>query len=122
LTAEQLDAIQINSATPLGGGDEDRRRSPRSNYPAIQLLAPFDGHLPPSKIDFCQVRCYDISQGGLSFLWPEPPAFRYLVIGLDSTLGRVWVKAQVMRHRPIAGLNGEFHVSCRFLGRVDCCW
>jgi hypothetical protein len=122
LSAEQLEEIQRALLPGRNGGSKERRSSRRRSYPTIQLLASYDGMCPPSRTDFSPVRCYDISQGGVSFLWPGEPPFRHVVIGLDSTLSRVWLKARVVRHLPIAGLKGEFLVCCQFLGRVECCW
>jgi hypothetical protein len=122
LSDEQFQAIE-ETLPPLPAGiGKERRTSERRSFPTIQLMAPYDGRTAPTQNDFGPVRCYDISRGGISFLWPEPPTFQHAVIGLESTLGRVWLKANVVRHLPIAGLRGEFLVCCRFLGRVECCW
>lgn len=97
----------------------ESRRSPRKRYPVIQAVAPYSDHRAPTKAMLSRVRCHDISQGGISFLWPEAPQATYFLVGLRSTADCIWLKARVVRSRPISGLDGEFLVCCRFEQRVE---
>jgi hypothetical protein len=113
----QLDAIRQEMLSAETEGQE-RRGCPRFSFPAIQTIAPCDGIQFPARDMFRQVRCHDISQRGISFLWPMAADFQYVIVKLSPMMNPVYLVAEVNRSEPVAGLKDEFLVCCQFLNRV----
>lgn len=113
----QIDAIRQEMQSAEADGQE-RRGCPRFSYPAIQTIAPCDGIQFPARNTFSQVRCHDISRRGISFLWPTPADFQYVVVKLSPMMNPVYLVAEVKRTEPVAGLKDEFLICCQFLNRV----
>jgi hypothetical protein len=65
-------------------GSGERRNGPRHPYKCMQLLAPYNGAGLPRQQDFSWVECRNLSTRGLSFFWPEPPAFKRIVMALGE--------------------------------------
>jgi hypothetical protein len=97
---------------------EDRRTSRRFAYSAIQSVAAYDGKQLPTSTMFCQVRCCDLSAGGISFVWPRVPDFEQVVIKLAASRRTLHVVARVVGHRPFDASKKSFLVGCKFLDRV----
>jgi hypothetical protein len=114
----QADEIRRETAVVGDSTKRERRTSERCAYPLIQMLAPCHSSRPPDESEFRAVRCHDISRGGLSFFWPAPPDFEYLVVSLRGGTDTISLKARVVRSRAIADLENEFLVCCRFVTRV----
>lgn len=95
----------------------ERRSNPRFAYPMVQAMAPCsqDGSAGSK---FRLARCYDISQNGISFLWPSRPDFTSLIVRLASPRGSIHVEARVVRCRSLAELNNEFLVCCQFVKKI----
>ncbi len=121
---EVSDAVLDQVTSSDGVADDpasqhERRTSERRRFPRIQPVAACDGARPPTLDMFADVRCYDISNGGISFLWPQKPEFEYAVIGLGTVSERIWLKTRLVRQFPIEGLDGEFLACCQFIGRIS---
>lgn len=103
------------AARPSGA---ERRRSPRRPYRYRQLIAPCGEQMPAAE-DFIEVDCADISAGGLSFYYPERPAFSQVIVALGQAPFLTHFKAKVVR---VVDLSNEaenrFLVGCQFTGRV----
>ena len=97
----------------------ERRQCERHGYPSIQKLAPCDLFQLPKEHAFRDARFHDISRGGVSFFWAEPPDFEFVAIFLGDGHRSVAVKARVVRHQAIVGLQNEYLVCCEFVRRFD---
>lgn len=97
----------------------ERRKSARRDYPYRQWIAPcHDGSLPGPE-DFVEVVCRDISAGGFSFLFEEPPDFTNLVIALGRPPHVTHLAAEVRRVVEMeADGKKQFFVGCQFRGRL----
>jgi hypothetical protein len=95
---------------------QERRTSERHAYPVVQMLAPCNAIQLPEEDAFREVRCHDISRGGFSFLWPEPPDFGFVVVSLGNGSDRISLTARVVRSSPRP--QDDFLVCCEFLDRV----
>lgn len=113
------------SLQPLGAGPAtggfgiDKRRSVRREYPYRQWIAPLiDGRIP-SRREFFEVRCKDISGSGIAFFLNFLPEFENLVVGLGRLPALNYFTARVMR---VARVEEEGRVSylvgCRFLAKA----
>ena len=96
----------------------EQRKGPREAYPVIQLAAPYADSRMPTEEMFREVRCHDISTGGISFFLPHPPDFEYAVVGLGTPPEVTYLTVRVMHHSPYAGATKGYLIGCRFLGRV----
>jgi len=108
--AEELDRLAATEK-------QERRQAPRRAFPAIQAIAPYDGSSMPEPGMFRPTRCYDLSRVGSRFFGPpsRPP-----VRGHPPEEPAILVDAlgEVARREPVAGLNNEYLVCCRFIGRI----
>jgi PAS domain S-box-containing protein len=97
----------------------NRRTSQRKLFPYRQQIAPYDNGIIPPRSKFDQVRCWDISAGGISFLLEEPPKFKTLVVVLGSGAGEVLMAADVVRVNELDqdDVTG-YLVGCRFKGKL----
>jgi PilZ domain-containing protein len=100
-------------------GGHDRRRSKRFAFPTLQWMAQYDHNGLPSRDQFRQVQCQDVSSGGISFLWPRIPDFEYVVIALETNGPPIHVTARVTSVRPAAGQTGQLLIGCQFTGRLN---
>jgi hypothetical protein len=112
---------EVRQRIPDDGDAEemDRRTSNRHAYPVIQMIAPCMLFRPPEEATFHEVRCHDISRGGVSFFWSRSPDFHYVVIRLGDGVDAVSLRARVVRSSPIVGLKDEYLVCCEFFERVE---
>jgi hypothetical protein len=64
------------------------------------------------------VRCHDIAMQGVSFFWPDAPAFERLIISLGNPQNPLYMAADVVQSKAVY-VRGEvlFIVGCRFTGR-----
>ncbi len=126
IPAGQPDPILLQTLQKMMGaaarpGAAERRRARRYSYPATQFLAPYHHGGLPTADQFREVRCQDISTGGIAFYWPTEPDFDDLVIQLGTRRSPTFVTAQV---RYLDALRpgeptGEFLIGCQFTGRVQ---
>lgn len=96
-----------------GAATEDGRRHPRSAYPRLQMVAPVIAGRPPEQGDFREVRCLDLSAGGISFLTTEVPESGQYIVALGTPPNVIHLTAEVVRDAP------QRLVGCRFTGRLD---
>jgi len=121
---------------------KERRRVPRTPFPTLQRIAPWDGAIAPQEADYFRVTCRDLSRAGFSFLFPQRPDFWELVAELRTFRETLYLAAEVchmvevvvsgsgevvpvnfLEERHLAGgsLEGRrptFLVGCRFLRRM----
>lgn len=104
-------------AAPKRGAE--RRTSQRKLFPYRQQIAPFDDGIVPPRHTFAQVRCWDISAGGISFLLDEPPPYKRVVVVLGGSATEVLMSADVVRVIELVeeDVNG-YLVGCRFTGKL----
>lgn len=93
----------------------ERRRYPRRPYRCIQRIAACQEFVYPAGADFHPVRCNDISQGGISFFYPQQPPFARCVIELGPP--RILMFAQLVYTLEVPGENAWL-VACEFKGRA----
>jgi PAS domain S-box-containing protein len=97
----------------------ERRVHDRRPYQCIQMVAPcLDGRLPGLD-QFREVRCYDISPRGFSFLLSTRPTFDELVATFGSATSRLYLRA-VIRHITPIQFEGRkvLLIGCEYVGRV----
>jgi hypothetical protein len=83
------------------------------------MVAPcIDGRLPELE-QFREVRCYDISPRGFSFLLSTRPTFEELVATFGSATSRLYLRA-VIRHITPIQFEGRkvLLIGCEYIGRV----
>jgi hypothetical protein len=100
-------------------GNEERRGAKRFSFPVVQMMAHYDRNGLPSRDQFQQVRCQDISSSGISFLWPRVPEFEYIVINLETSGPPIHLTARVTSVRPAPNQPGQLLVGCQFTGRLN---
>ncbi len=97
--------------TPVQSRDE--RLHDRHAYQRIQRIAPVFGGRAPDETAFGEVRCFDLSATGFSYLTTTPPESDQLVIALGMPPHVTHFKAEVV-HETAYRLVG-----CRFIGRLN---
>ena len=97
---------------------DERRKSGRWPFPEIQLLGPYGTWGLPKKQMFCEVRCFDLAQGGISFFLPRPPVFEFAVIGLGKRPDITYLLIRLVHCREYVDGKKQYLVGCRFLQRV----
>ncbi len=121
---------------------KERRRVPRTPFPTLQRIAPWDGVIAPPEADYFRVTCRDVSRAGFSFLFPHRPDFWELVAELCTSRETLYLAAEVcyivevrvsptgevapvnfLENKGLAQGNSEggqptFLVGCRFLRRI----
>jgi len=121
----------------------ERRKEYRSPFRSYQWVAPRVGDRLPNPAQFEQYQCYDISGNGFSFLAPNRPGFRSLVVALVVLPEIIYMSADVVhcteviaypsgcvepaanRRARLAPLDGAhdgvpmYLVGCRFIQRLD---
>jgi hypothetical protein len=119
----QLAAAELNEreieAILTGRRGPECRVSQRHEYPYSQAVAPIRGDRLPDLQDFVEVRCGDLSGGGISLWMDKQPDFRELVVALGRAPSVVHFAARVVYVRESRqGGHKAFHVGCQFLRRV----
>lgn len=92
----------------------------RLPFTELQRVAPYGGGGElPNEAEFRDVRCHDLSAGGISFLCAEPPESPTLVVQLGKGPNVRYMIARVA-HIAAVGESGEaqFRVGCSFLERL----
>jgi PAS domain S-box-containing protein len=97
----------------------DRRTSERKLFPYRQLVAPYEAGIIPPRDRFQSIRCWDISAGGISFLFDDRPSCRSLVVVLGGANGEVLMSAEIVRITELDEDDARgFLVGCRFSGKL----
>jgi PAS domain S-box-containing protein len=117
--AEPHPSRPANAKPSAGRTGKEKRSSVRWEYPYRQWVAPIvDGRIP-SRRDFFEVQCKDISGGGIAFLVSFPPEFENVVVGLGRSPALTYFVARVMRVARVEYGDGiGYLVGCRFLARA----
>jgi PAS domain S-box-containing protein len=109
----------LSETRGAGRSGIEKRGSVRRQYPYRQWIAPVvDGRIP-SRREFFEVRCKDISGSGIAFFLNFLPEFEDLVVGLGRLPALNYFTARVMR---VARVEQEgrtsYLVGCRFVARA----
>jgi hypothetical protein len=118
LSPQEIDDIYTAYGVKAGGSDAERRTSERRPYPAIQWLAPYGAWGLPTMDMFREIRCHDLSQGGVSFFLPRPPQFHFAVIGLGKQPDITYLLVRILYSKEYTGGRKEYLVGCCFVQRV----
>jgi len=111
-------AAEATDSAEAPNGNQERRESERHAYPAVQLLARYNGRDMPQPTEFrCHV-CHDLSAGGFSFFCDAEPDFEQVV----AALGKVpftFVAADVVNvSQCMREGRPAYRVGCRFRCRI----
>jgi len=117
LSNDEVQSIQATSG--FSPPESDNRRSwERMPYPTLQPLGPYGSWGLPKKEMFFDVRCHDISRGGISFFLPEPPEFQLAVMALGRTGGLKHFFVRILYTKEHPGPSKDFLVGACFLRRL----
>lgn len=97
---------------------ENRRSWERVPYPVLQPLGPYGSWGLPKSDMFFDVRCHDLSRGGISFFIPEPPKFQLAVIAMGRMGEPKHFFIRILYNRPHPGPVEEYLVGACFLRRL----
>lgn len=75
---------------------EERRVCYRRRFFALQRIAPYDGSRMPADDEFFCAESRDLTSQGVSFLFPERPEFRRLVVAFGEPPTRSYVAAEIV--------------------------
>jgi len=132
LEGEELSDADLPEASPSPASDapavgwdgypRERRRQPRRAYPCRQKISPILNGKLPTRSQFREVQCYDISTGGIAYLAEEPPASDQLVVVLGSPPRLIFLTAEVVYVSPTVQ-NGKpmYRIGCKYTGRAPSC-
>lgn len=103
---------------------QERRRHPRVKFRRmVTLRIPHDAEAGSANLsEECQVNARNLSNGGISFVYPAKIAHKDLQIALDLLDGSVvWFQAEIVRSRPLDdGTGWEFGAAFRGLTSLEC--
>lgn len=114
LNPDLLDEIVANLKNH--GDRRERRRSPRQQFPVMQLIAPFHRKMPRAD-QFAPVSCRDLSSSGIAFYFPQRADFTKVIVGLGKAPQLTYVAARVVRQAACTS-GGRVLVGCEFVDRV----
>jgi len=104
---------------PNGSLGPEARTSVRRSFHYKQLIAPMYGSVIPSRKEFFQVRCENISAGGFAFYIEREPDFEHLIVALGQGTALTYFSARIVRVMKKDVDGEELHlVGCRFSGRI----
>jgi hypothetical protein len=95
-----------------------RRVRDRHPFPCNQSIAFLTQQRMPYAKEFEQVRCRDLSEGGVSFYYEEPPPSNQLVLGLGLETNPSYFLCEVRHWNKVRGAAGAFCIGCMFVRRV----
>jgi PAS domain S-box-containing protein len=105
---------------PRTAAGKDLRSSPRRTFNYRQRIAPIIDGAMPTRRDFFEVECRDISAGGISFFTEKRPDFTNLIVALGVAPLESFFVARIVR--VVLAEEGSplpYMVGCRFTGRVQ---
>ncbi|HEX3997086.1 MAG TPA: PilZ domain-containing protein [Pirellulales bacterium] len=111
LTKETLDQ--------LTGREGNRRKRERRPYHVLQWAAPWSDGSPPQPEAFRQIRCHDISRGGISYFSDRPLLDEFLIVGLAAAAEMIYLKCRVANCVRVDQASGAFRVGCEFIERIE---
>ncbi len=113
-------AASEHTFEPTGQSSErDLRSSPRRSYHFRQRIAPIVDSCLPTKKNFIEVECQDISAGGIAFFMTDLPGFKDLVVSLGIPPVQSYFTAKIVRCQKMEDAGRvRYLLGCRFTGRV----
>jgi hypothetical protein len=112
------DAASPEASAPTAEARKEQRNYRRIRYWSVQRIALGDHAQPIDTEAFRSVQCFDISQGGFSFLADEVPGCETLLLAMVVRQETTYIRSQVVSCRASNLRQGRFVVGCRFLDRV----
>jgi len=79
----------------------ERRGRPRFPFQVIQRVARKSGAGVPDDSEFFEVRCFDLSRTGFSFLLSNPPPFDAVVAALEGSSQVTYVAGEIVHCRKV---------------------
>jgi hypothetical protein len=119
LTRQELETIHASCDAESASERDENRASRRSPFPVMQMLGPCGSWGLPTQHMFCEVRCHDLSQGGISFFLPRPPTFETAVIGLGKPPTVSYYVVKLIHFREYGEEKERYLVGCQFISRVS---
>jgi len=95
-----------------------RRSRERHPFPCDQSVAFLINQRMPFAKEFEQVRCRDLSEGGVSFYYDEPPLCNQLVLGLGLENHPSYFLCDVRHWSRVRGAPAAYCIGCKFVRRV----
>jgi hypothetical protein len=116
----ELDVQNIRRLLNLGPGDAEgeQRSCKRWSYPQKGLFAAYGNEKSVTHLAFFEVRFYDLSETGVSFLTRQPPLFKYGVVRLGDPPNAIFMLAEVRHCTARDDGSREYLVGCRFVRRL----
>ena len=107
-----------DSATRLSG--RERRTAERWPFEVVQSIGAYGHWGLPKRSMFVEVRCHDISRGGISFFLRRPPKFRFAVIEIGKPHQVTHLLIQVLHYSRFGDPTDQeqYIVGCSFVQRV----
>jgi hypothetical protein len=119
LSNQELDNIRKNLDPQVAVGCREKRTSERLAYSMVASVAPYSHEGLPTQEMFLEVRCHDISAGGVSFFLPIPPNFQFAIVALGRSPDIIYIMVRVTHCTPHDDVRKEYLVGCHFLERVQ---
>ena len=118
LSQQELESIHSAGDSKSLSSTAERRKSQRRPCQTILLLGPYGSWGLPTHRMFCEVRCHDLSQGGVSFFLPRPPTFEFAVIGLGKRPNISYFLIRLTHFREHIDVEKQYLVGGNFIQRV----
>lgn len=103
----------------LTGQLNNRRQRERRDYRTLQWVAPCTEEGLPDRRSYRQVKCHDISRGGLSYFTDRPPLDEFLVVALGKGPETIYLKCKVSNCVRVDERDGAFRIGCEFIERLE---
>lgn len=118
ISQQELEGIYTSAGSDALPGQAERRTAVRWPFSEMQLLGPYGSWGLPRRHMFKEIRCHDISQGGVSFFLPGRPDFDFAVVGLGKRPNLTYFLLRVTYCKENADAKNGCLVGGRFLQRV----
>jgi len=118
LSQQEIEGIYTSCGSESVSNAVERRTAHRWPFPAVQLLGPCGSWGLPKRHMFVEVRCHDLSQGGISFFLPRPPTFESAVMGLGKQSNIAYYLVKLIHFHEHIGATKQYLIGCQFLERV----
>lgn len=118
-TIDQRELVFDQEGNFPEGVVRERRKITRRPFPYKQSLAPMRNGKLPAPNEFQEVRCHDLSSRGFSFLAPEAPNCREVIVAFGTPPSLIYVIGKIVhitayRHES----QDMFLVGCKYSGRA----
>ena len=99
---------------------EERRRHGRKQFAAMQFIAPCVKGRLPTPSAFREVRCFDVSSAGFSYLTDAFPDTDSLVVEFGVPPSLIYLSARVVHCTRLSEAGDtQYKIGCRFTGRLQ---